>query len=106
MNCEAPNGLYRESLYIKGGNSATGKYDPPRIITALSTIQKIGVISSTQNARRPTVAYINNVRIEPKMMVKTSVGIKILAYIVGGSPIKNAKTIEPNIVITKKEYNP
>ena len=52
MNWDAPKGLYNAILYIRSGKSAIGRYEPPNIITALSTIQYIGFIASIQNDKK------------------------------------------------------
>jgi hypothetical protein len=91
---------------MSAGNKAMGRYEPPRIITALSIIQKTGFMSSIQNAKSPTIEYRNNERIDPKTRVRINVGTKILIAIVDGKPIIKNKTTVVKVVTTKNEYIP
>ncbi len=87
MKYIAPNGLYKESLYIRGGNSAIGRIEPPSIITDLSTIQLKGFISSIQKAANPNMVESNSESMQPRMRVRIAVGTKIGIVILAGSPI-------------------
>ena len=74
-------------------------------MTNLSIIQCIGLTSCIKKDNKPTIEYMINPKIEPKINVIINVGMKI-NRLTSGIPTNKHIAILPIVLITINEYIP
>ena len=105
MNCDAPKGVYKDSVFKIGGKKATGKNAPPKIIFVLSSNHLIELTSSIQKENSPSKTENWKVKIKQSITTIGKVQRKCNVKIFAGVPIEIAIARKPKNALRRKTTN-